>query len=68
MTVITATEVCTRSLAHALVTALALLSEGNPLARNLPRAYKQDLGTFIGHDKGMSHQAGVMPGSNARQL
>ena len=56
------TEVGTRSPAHALVTALALLSEGNPVASNLPGAYKQDLGTFIGHDRGMSHQAGVMPG------
>ena len=53
--------VCTRSPAHALVAALALLSEGSPVAKN-------HLGTFIGHDKGMGHQVGVMPGSSPRQL
>ena len=54
--------------AHALVAALALLSEGSPLANNLLGKYRLDLGTFIGHNRGMGNQAGVMPGSSPRQL
>ena len=45
------TEVCTKSPAHALVTALALLSEGSPVAVNLLGEYTLNLGTLIGHDR-----------------
>ena len=48
-------EVCTKSPAHALVSALALLTEGNPVAKNLLGAYRLDLRMFIGHDEGMGH-------------
>ncbi len=32
-----------------------LTSEGSPVAKNLLGEYRQDLGTFIGHDRGMGY-------------
>ena len=53
---------------HALVAALALLSEDSPVAENLLGEYRLDLGMLIGYDRGKGHEVGVMPGPDPRQL
>ena len=53
-----------QGLALALVAALALFSEGSPVAGE----YRLKLGVVIEQDRGMGHQVVAMPGPSPRQL
>ena len=62
------TEICIKSLAHELMAALALFSEGSLVINLFLREHKLNLKTFIEYHKHISHQVRIISSSNPRQL